>query len=250
MTDSFPELWKRVSEQGKPKPDWRWWVGSPTAIFGALLSIYNTISPLVYHDELSVVVSTSWDSGKDNLSVVVPQSITYINSGNRPVAILSARVASVVVTEGIDGGPQPSDCEIGRFRAADVRSDDVVVKPFETTTVPLTRSGQPEIVPVIEGQELLQHLKSKKMKVLICASFEFVIAGLPTALKRVVVSALYIGLNPPDSLILGTGKRPSFLIKRNAFWTGVGSDQPSMLERSLDRIAFDRARHTFIRGPD
>ena len=106
MNDKLEAFRKRLRDPEKKKASWQFWIGSPTAWLALFISSTTAFFTLFYHsDELRVAVSGGIAARLElfadektgtpyrGVTVSTPRRFTFINSGSRPIAVLSARIA-------------------------------------------------------------------------------------------------------------------------------------------------------------
>lgn len=220
-TDWQPWILERPKRQ---KINWPFWIGSPTAWLALVISSTTAFAALVYHsDELSVVTSPilmSIENGQ--LKIPVPKTITFINSGSRPIAILS--IVMVLRQQ----GPEKAelDCWSGsNIEFLHVAFDQLVVKPYDITARELRfenmkPEGRASVSLTEENKKLAEDANFVN-----CLSFEIVPTDSPRWTKTILIAR--VGKSP--SHLPRADPIPAYLIKRNTLWTSVGQDQKGLI---------------------
>ena len=205
----------------KPKKEksinWQQWIGSPTAWLALLLSASSFFYTFLYHsDELSVVMDnpTITPAGEEFV-ITPPPSMTFINSGSRPVAITSA-IAILVQNH-----PHTVECEERRELTTEIPLvfEQTVVKPYDAVAR-VMKFEKPTMsfkkAAIFTGQSA----------VLICVRFQ--LAATDAARWQKTVSlGLQISVPRRDDVPLRQARfdtRPKYLMKRNRFWTEIDRD--------------------------
>jgi hypothetical protein len=168
---------------------------------------------LVYHsDDLRVATSpTLVRIDDDGITAYPPSSLTFINSGTRPIAVLA--MTRILVQW--DGSNDDVNCHsragayfIGPFEHLVVKPNDTVThKPFDKPNAvhrPLSRTNE----------ELLDPTSRRAM---FCVMFELVATDTSRWIKTIEIERTGIGATRDLT--------PAYLIKRNTFWTTVGRDE-------------------------
>jgi hypothetical protein len=204
-----------VLEDPRKKLDWSFWIGSPIAWLALVISGVHALYSLVYtSDVLSAVVAVP-----NPVETSIPNTVTFINSGNRPVVVLSAQL---VFMQSHDGSNWP-DCIHGEPQVFEYDFQEVVVKPNETEVRQLK-------APAVKF-ELTNSNKEFARKygfpnTATCISFRFV-AGDPTPIRKTIMVEHSPG--PLD-------REPNYLIRRSTFWTFVDGDSVSELKFWYRRV--------------
>jgi hypothetical protein len=211
----------------KDESTWPPWIGSPTAWLALCLSSATAFYSFFYHsDELSVVATTynSPVSSSVNLnpsleiSAEAPTTFTLVNSGSRPVALLSAQMVYVQPSRKT---AQPN-CQKGYIRTENLRLEETIVKPYDTvvksTSFLKPTSQNTRSFPLSAANKALEHDRI----LFVCARFEFVTSDGVLRHKAIQLGRVILNIN---SASYGSRNRdPQYLIKRNRFWTEVGDD--------------------------
>jgi hypothetical protein len=202
------------------KINWQQWVGSPTAWLALMLSASSFFYTFLYHsDELSVVMGDpTIKPDKDAFKIIAPRSMTFINSGSRPVTVISARLILV------QGHPHSVEC--GDSVRRDITTEfplifeQTVVKPFDAVSRSMSFENKEESFPkagINEG--------GGQASVLVCVRFELA-ATDAARWRKTVLLGLQLGSRDPFAQ-LRQGRfdtTPKYLMKRNRFWTEVDRD--------------------------
>jgi hypothetical protein len=162
-----------------------------------------------------------FDQNEKAFGVVTPGKITLINSGSRPIAVLSIEMLSV----------QPSDklyrttCWNGQSERVALTFDQIVVRPYDVAALELRFAGSKS---VDDRKYFLVNDVNKELKnlllreLVICLSFDIVATDTPGWRKTIEIDRSYESPAPSENKF-----RPNYLIKRNTFWTEVGEDPRS-----------------------
>jgi hypothetical protein len=135
MSDKFQAFRKRLRVPKKEKSNWSSWIGSPTAWLALVISSTTAFFSLFYHsDELSVVANTGnvWLTAPDKVSPSAPNTFTFVNSGSRPIALLSAILGYAQPTREIARPECCTECWRGQIVNQRLRLEQTVVKPYDT----------------------------------------------------------------------------------------------------------------------
>jgi hypothetical protein len=136
MNERLEAFRRRLHEQKKSSPKWHQQIGSPTAWLALIFStttFFNTF--FYYSDEMSVVVTPRFLVNlleKDKIMVEPPTSITFINSGSRPIAVLGV---SMMIVQPTEKTARPDCRGNGNHWLSHLVFDQTVVKPYEMTTL-------------------------------------------------------------------------------------------------------------------
>jgi hypothetical protein len=218
----------RGREKEKFKFTWQFLIGSPVAWLAFLISSATAFSSIVYHsDKLSVQVAEPAayeDESGDQVYVVLPPGITFINSGTRPIAVVRASIYFVQPRQ----KAEHVDCLHGQVDVAWLPLEMLVVKPYDILVYALQYDGKKWPRELYLARSELNKNNPSHMPLFVsCATFQIVAADTTSFYKTVE-----IGRTDEHGLVLSRGD-PRHLIKRSMFWTSViGAD----LEVSADLV--------------
>lgn len=215
---------KRLYGAEEQRVNWQFWIGSPTAWIALILSAVTAFYTFLYHsDELSVVVGrpSIFLTMDGDIEVRAPSSITFINSGSRPVAVTGIQMMLVQPTEKV---AEPKCRNSGAYQYFSVTFEQTVIKPYDTVAKAIKFD---ETQSSLDTKRVVMSEANKKLKrdQIVVACLEFEIVAADTAGWRKVVQVERVTLSGVGSTDLSVqDARPLYLIKRNRFWTSVGGD--------------------------
>jgi hypothetical protein len=218
---------KRLQGPPREKINWPYWIGSPTAWLALLVSSATAFYALIYRsDELSVVTSPSsiFLAKNGDIQVKAPSSITFINTGSRPIAVLQIQMMFVQPTEKV---AEPDCHGRGAFMYFSIAFEQTVIKPYDSVAKAIRfseteSSAEPKKVPLSDENKRL----GRDQIVKVCAEFQIIAANAAiwhkiVELDRVTLTGIAVTATDPVR-----SRKPVFLIKRNWLWTDIGDDQP------------------------
>jgi hypothetical protein len=255
-----PEWQPWVLERpAKQKINWQFWIGSPIALVALIVSVTTGYFTLFYQsDELGVAVSAGPIRFVSKPVFFVPQSMTFINSGTRPLTLLSV---SQLIVQPTDQVPEP-DCQHGYAQRLALSFELTVVKPNEMVAktptsfkpppnesamkgqmfvnrrqtneltpefyhqpkfFPLESAPQPDPKPYQEVDRS-KFAQSRGLLFVVCMTFELVSADSIRWYKTIEVLRTEGTL---QFLTVTTKEYPQYLIRRNRFRTLDDMDPPS-----------------------
>ena len=220
MNEKLEAFRKRLRGPTKVKTDWRFWIGSPIAWLAFVISLTSAFYSLIYHsDELGIVVPPLFPRVvADQISFGAPHFFTFINSGSRPIAVLSVHMVFVQPQQGMNR----ADCSHGEvyFFKPFVQ---LVVRPYETVTYRLTFSdadGSGRIL--LPKSDFNRGVERGAPSYVACLTFHGVAADTTEWFKTVEVDHFDRGEFHSSELMQA---KPQYLIKRNTFWSSVPNDR-------------------------
>ncbi|MBT1512740.1 hypothetical protein KIP88_19760 [Bradyrhizobium sp. SRL28] len=220
MNDKLEAFRKRLRGPEKEKAKRLSWIGSPTAWLALVISSTTAFFNLFYYsDELSVAVSPGGPIRLDGRSLTVnpPRSLTFINSGTRPVAVLEVEVSYVQPTR----QTLKPDCSRGHFSHLGLDVEATVVKPQEiVVTSSKFHDGRSSVE---EATFFVTEANSERSDVSVaeCVTFKFVATDTSVQSRTIFMGAYELLLG---TRILPRVRKEQVLIKRNRFWTKGGYD--------------------------
>jgi hypothetical protein len=228
MNEKLEAFRKRLHGPEKEKPNWQFWVGSPIAWLALLVSSTTAFFTFFYHsDELRVTVSGGTFRLVDKPEFHAPISMTFINTGTRPIAVLGVEQLVVQPTKQF---PNP-DCEHGYVQRQSLIFEHTVVKASDTVAKTPTRFKPPvpeDVRDPIPDPKPFQSIarsdfnKSRGLFFVVCMTFE--ILATDTLDWRKTVKVLEVKGESLQFLYPIWISAPQHLIKRNRFQTSVADD--------------------------
>jgi hypothetical protein len=221
MNDKLEAFRKRLRGPEKEKVTWRSWVGSPTAWLALLISSATAFSSIVYHsDELGVQVpplSAFETESRDQIHVVLPPSITFVNSGSRPIAVLRVSVRFIQPRQ----MAEHVDCLHGQMDVAGLPLHMLVVKPYDILVHALRYDDKwlPRDL-YFASSELNKKNPSHMPLFVSCAIFQIVAADTTSFFKTVET-----GRTDEYGFDRSRLSDTQHLIKRSTFWTSVAGEK-------------------------
>ncbi|MGO6966601.1 hypothetical protein [Rhizobium leguminosarum] len=209
------------------RPDWRAWIGSPTAWLALLLSAGNAFYSIFYFsDELTIIVqddAAAYHKEGGKVSVYAPNGVVFVNSGTRPVAITEVTLSysQPLVGDECDGG--------GNFN---LDFPQTVIKPGDIITlspISFRRNGLPPAhVSDVVSIDISEANASKVEDgyVIVCASVTYIVENTELFNYSLKIAKVYIS----DGVSGASGRAdfgPITLLKRNVLWTDVAADVES-----------------------
>jgi hypothetical protein len=169
MNERLESFRKRLRGPDKQKGDWK--VGSPTAWLALLLSLTTTYLNLRRHDDFKVIITNVTFELKDDQTAYGKLSntfvATFINGGNRPVSVLSAKAA---IGQFFD---EKRNCDqVPQYQSVKLEIKPFVVKPGEIGIEPVTTKGSDSTIAYIENYSRLDTAAGHKA--LLCLQFTVV----------------------------------------------------------------------------
>lgn len=214
MNERLQEFRNRLRGPAKAVTNWQFWIGSPTAWLALFISSATAFYSLVYHSDAISVVTTpiSMTVDKDHIYVPYPKTITFINSGSRPIAILDIWLTVKQAKSNKD-----LDCR-GSLDWLVLAFDQLVLKPYDITAREMRfRGSKEDRLPVDLSAE---NKNVEEPTFVVCLSFEFVATDSPRLRKTILLARL----GKVEAGQARYDRQPAYLIKRNTFSTAVGAD--------------------------
>ena len=172
-----------------------------------------------HSDELSVVLdepSVHLSRSQDKVEVASPRSITFINSGSRPIAVTGV-VLNVMQPHEYELKPT---CKHNYSQNIPFAFEQTVVKPYDMASRPLKFADKETFSTDITFENRGMNTLS------VCAIFQLAAHDearwqktMSLGLYRVQVSGVDDWKSDKEKL------SPAYLIKRNRFWTAVNKDK-------------------------
>jgi hypothetical protein len=223
MNERLEAFRKRLRGPDKEKGNWQFWIGSPTAWLALLLSSTTAFYTFLYHsDELSVVIDSPSivldNDGK--LAVHSPSSVTFINSGSRPVAVTGIQL---ILVQPIENFPDPQCRGSGSYSNLSLEFEQTVVKPYDAVAKPLGFYNKKPLEE--EKVELTKENTGKGESVLaVCLKFSIAATDAAGWIKTIDLGKTTMGRPGFSTSEDKSEDPPAYLIKRNRFWTEVDRD--------------------------
>jgi hypothetical protein len=219
MNEALETFRKRLRgpEKEKFKFTRQFWIGSPTAWLALLISSATAFSSIVYYsDELGVQVPSPQafkNESKDQIHVVLPPGITFVNSGSRPIAVLKVSIRFIQPRR----KAEHIDCLHGQMDVAWLPLHMLVVKPYDIMAYELKYNDW--MLPRdlhFASSELNKENSSPMVVFVSCAIFQIVAADTTSFFTTVEIARTdEYGFD--RSRLSNT----QHLIKRSTFWTSV-----------------------------
>jgi hypothetical protein len=238
MNDKLEAFRKHLREPEKKKTNWASWIGSPTAQFATILSLYNLFySHAYYSDELIVVLSQARiHQLGDEIKVRLPK-VTLVNSGTRAAAVLGIHLRHVQPPprhttikdldscdkiEKLDGAGDVSNPAPIVFEHVVLKPGDIAVRSIRFDKNPnpidLDFTAEESGEGTFRLTDINRSRKHEDQSWLVCLVFN-IAATDATWLKPVELTR-----DHATTLSDLRERLPSThtLVKRNNFWTSVG----------------------------
>jgi hypothetical protein len=229
VSRQIEELRRRLRGGKKVKSDWKPLVGSSTAWLALFVSVATAFYNFAYYsDELSVVIDAPivrLDRQKKRLDVESPESIAFINSGTRPIAV--TRVEMIVVQANSDRMPGCKLFESPSMSSFfDSRFEQVVIKPYDIVWKSIKFAyGPPGKEGIMDISEENKRRDPNNYLMIVCFTFDIVAADSGIWRKTIDHGPIHlVNADPNESVFPPRRGEPVRLIKRNVFWTEVSSD--------------------------
>jgi len=216
MNDRLEALRKRLRRPERKTINWQFWIGSPTAWLALVVSSATAFYTFFYYSDQLSLVMKPWLVlvSSTKLQIEGPQPLIFVNSGTRPIALLSVGIDVTLKQLGCYGHHIP------------LEFDEFVLKPFDTTVKVVSFKGKN-----VNGWYDLEARVGCDFRgdEIISLQFEIVSADSPVFLKHIEAPQIvgisqgngYSDFGPANNL---EKRVPQYLIKRNRFWTEVGAD--------------------------
>ena len=228
VSRQIEELRRRLRGGKKVKSDWKPLVGSSTAWLALFVSAATAFYNFAYYsDELSVIIdipTVELDRQKKRLNVDSPESIAFINSGTRPIAV--TRVEMIIVQANSDRTPGCKFGLPGMSSFFDSRFEQMVIKPYDIVWKSIKFAfGPPGKEGIMDISEENKRRDPNNYMIIVCFAFDIVAANSGIWRKTIDHGPIHlINANPDETVFPARRGEPVRLIKRNVFWTEVGSD--------------------------
>ena len=224
MNDRLEAFRKRLRGPEKTKSNWQFWIGSPTAWLALFLSATTGFYTFLYNsDELSVVIAGGGVAASDDekdYGVRAPRSVTLINTGSRPIAVLRIQM---IVAERLQGAA-PATCEAHwKEQVYDLDFEHTVIKPYDVVVKAMKFEGANSPLELRDFPTPKKGVIPYYAEVVFCMGFDLV--ATDTWVRKTIEREHAI-LNTGGWSSYGSKFDPVYLIKRNRFRTEVDAGRP------------------------
>ncbi|UVC09829.1 hypothetical protein IHQ71_04230 [Rhizobium sp. TH2] len=223
---AFRTYLSKRQPSSEKKINWGQWIGSPTAWLALFISASTAFYSMLYvRDEAKIVFDKHYIKvhNKDWLAINSPRTITFVNSGNRPIAITEVLID---VVQPFGNYPDPQLCsESGDHSVFDMDFEQTAIKPFDIVVKPFrfqkTSVQEMRAIPMSAVNKGRRKQVGHR-KALVCAHVTFVVSDAEYRQSVLLFSGWFEGGQQNRKFLI---EEPVTVIKRSLFGAGYTRNQ-------------------------